>query len=175
MKKLVLALVCLLSVSAFAEQVRVYTDASYRAQRGNFSYDTVYRVNAQEGTAYGLIRINELFCGSFDTYPGHYRSYPGYPGHRYPGRYPHRPCSYDSVKASVPGLSFNKDTEDIVFDNGSSIVVCANTYIGGRIFRKRIIKPTGNCKFTTKREVETVDNGRRVRRQRVVNVYFEAL
>jgi hypothetical protein len=67
----------------------------------------------------------------------------------------------------VPGLSFDKNTEDIVFDNGSSITVCANTYIGGRIFKKRIIKPTGNCKFTTKRDIEVVDDGMNVRRYRV--------
>jgi hypothetical protein len=153
MKKLMLAVLCLFSLSAFADQIEIFKDSSFRARRYNFSYKTVYRVNAELGRAYAQVRVRELNCGGGQD----------------------RICWSYQKDALVPGLSFDKNTEDIVFDNGSSITVCANTYIGGRIFKKRIIKPTGNCKFTTKRDIEVVDDGMNVRRYRVVKVYFETM
>ena len=71
--------------------------------------------------------------------------------------------AYDRVK--VPGLSLVGGA--VVLEVEGQQVECAKVRPVG-IFRTRVEKPTGNCKFTTKVETRISDNGFETRRNKVI-------
>lgn len=76
--------------------------------------------------------------------------------------------SYDRVK--VPGLSIVAGS--VVLDVEGQQVECAKIRPTG-IFRYRVAKPTGNCKFTTKVETRIADDGFETRKVRVTILSLE--
>lgn len=72
-------------------------------------------------------------------------------------------ASYDRVK--VPGLSLVGGV--VVLDVEGQQVECAKVRAVG-IFRTRVARPTGKCKFTTKVETRIFDDGFETRRNKVV-------
>lgn len=56
----------------------------------------------------------------------------------------------DSANFTFKGLSFNKQTEEIVFDNGVNEYVCARLEQKRFIFKFKTLVETGNCKITNK-------------------------
>lgn len=76
--------------------------------------------------------------------------------------------SYERVK--VPGLSLVGGS--VVLDVEGQQVECAKVRPVG-IFRYRMAKPTGNCKFKTQVVKETVDDGFETRTVRVLKVSLE--
>ena len=76
--------------------------------------------------------------------------------------------SYDRVK--VPGLSIVGGS--VVLNNEGQQVECAKIRSVG-IFRTRVAKATGNCKFTTKVETRIADDGFETRKVRVTILSLE--
>lgn len=71
--------------------------------------------------------------------------------------------SYDRVK--VPGLSIVGGS--VVLDFEGQQVECAKVRAVG-IFRTRVARATGNCKFTSKVETRISDDGFETRRNKVI-------
>lgn len=66
----------------------------------------------------------------------------------------------DTYRIAVPGLSYNKESAQVIYTEGSQSVVCANVRETGRfIFRYQRIEPTGDCELTRKYVKVPVDNG----------------
>lgn len=64
----------------------------------------------------------------------------------------------------VEGLSYNQDTQEVVYTDGNSEVVCAVYSTRGRgIFRSTRLRNSGDCKFVQTTEVRSVDDGYYVR------------
>lgn len=67
----------------------------------------------------------------------------------------------------IEGLSFNQETQQIVYTDGTSEVVCATVRTRGRgIFRRTKIVNSGECNFVHTVERRSLDDGFRVSRRK---------
>lgn len=74
----------------------------------------------------------------------------------------------DSYNFILNGLSFNKQTEEIIFDNGVNEYVCARIEHKRFVFKYKVLVETGNCKLVNKlydREVVRTDGVNRQTRK----------
>lgn len=63
-------------------------------------------------------------------------------------------------RVQIPGLSYSKDTAQVVFTEDDKTVVCAEVESGGFwIFKHERINPTGDCELTRKYVKVPVDDG----------------
>ncbi len=77
---------------------------------------------------------------------------------------------YERVK--VPGLTLEGDI--IRFDLEGQSFECAKLKKRGLIFRANVAVKTGQCTFEYKKQKITVDDGFRLRKVRVTDVYIQA-
>lgn len=71
---------------------------------------------------------------------------------------------YEDHFVKVEGLSYNQDTQEVVFTDGNTEVVCAAYSTRGRgIFRSTRLRNSGDCKFVVTKETRSVDDGFYVR------------
>lgn len=60
----------------------------------------------------------------------------------------------------VPGLSFKKDSGQVVYEADGKTVVCATLrQSGGLFFKTQRVEPTGNCELTRRYVKQAIDNG----------------
>lgn len=82
--------------------------------------------------------------------------------------------TYESYRAAVPGLSFDKRSSQVVYDAEGEKVVCAEVRETGRwIFKSQRIEPTGNCELTRKYVKVPIDNGFTVNVVEHFEVHFQ--
>lgn len=68
--------------------------------------------------------------------------------------------SYDYNRISVPGLSYDAEARQVVFESNGKRVACANVKPAGRwIFRHDRLDLTGNCRLSLSRATLPVDDG----------------
>lgn len=77
----------------------------------------------------------------------------------------------DSANFTIKGLSFNKQTEEIVFDNGVNEYVCARLEQKRFIFKYKTLVETGNCKIENKVYNRQVVNTDGINTQTVKRTY----
>ncbi len=132
MKKLMIAILVLSSVTAFAKKIEIErTNANvYSGMSAKFD------INPEMGRAW------VEFTGSFSDS----ESLP------------------DTYRLKLEGLSFDKETAQIVYTDGDKTVVCADVRVGGSIFKPTRIHPTTSCRFTHVVETKMVDNGYEVKK-----------
>ena len=81
---------------------------------------------------------------------------------------------YNDHFVKVEGLSYNTETKEVVFTDGTSEVVCATYSTRGRgIFRSTRIRNTGACTFKVIKEYRDVDDGYYVRTKKYDVVLLE--
>ncbi len=84
----------------------------------------------------------------------------------------------DTYRSPAEGLSFDKNTSEIVIDVEGQRIVCANVKtVGTSIFRHDRISLTGNCSFIHKKQKIRVETERRSfwKKQIVVSLKAELL
>lgn len=70
----------------------------------------------------------------------------------------------DDNFVKVEGLSYKQDTQEVIYADGNTEVVCAVYSTRGRgIFRSSRLRNSGNCKFIQTTETKSVDDGFYVR------------
>lgn len=68
--------------------------------------------------------------------------------------------SAESYRVAVPGLSYDKNSSQVVYDAEGKQVVCANVReTGSWIFKSQRIEATGNCELTRKHVKVPIDDG----------------
>lgn len=125
--KTILALVCLISSSAFAQSIVLEDKADY------YDSATMKYVMA-EGTGAAGIQVGYNYNDSESV--------------------------GDTYNFTFKGLSYDKQTEEVVFDNGINQYVCARYEHKRFIFKYKVLISTGNCKLSNKvygRNVVTTD------------------
>jgi hypothetical protein len=148
MKLIIASIAMVIAAVASAKDVNVYSERfSYDRH-----YDVEYGVNADYGRAWLVIDIEDWDDDDEDVLEW-------------------------TKRAKIDGLAFNQDTEEINYTDENGVTVCAETYlktrrIFGRVIKKRIITPTGNCTFKTRKEIRTIDTGYEVYKAKYTVVYM---
>lgn len=71
---------------------------------------------------------------------------------------------YNDNFIKVEGLTYNQETKEVVYSEGTKSVVCAAYQTRGRgIFRRTVLKNTSDCQFVISKETRSVDDGFYVR------------
>lgn len=84
--------------------------------------------------------------------------------------------TYESYRAAVPGLSFDKSSGQVVYDAEGEKVICAEVReTGSWIFKSQRIEATGNCELTRRYVKVPIDNGFTVNVIEHFEVHFNAL
>lgn len=66
----------------------------------------------------------------------------------------------ESHRVAIPGLAYNTDSRQVVYDAEGKTVVCANVReTGSWIFKGHRIEPTGDCELTRKYVKVPIDDG----------------
>lgn len=66
----------------------------------------------------------------------------------------------EDLRVQVKGLTFDMNTQEVIFDDNGAKVVCAKVITRGRgIFRNSRIYNTANCQFNQFVETKMVDDG----------------
>ncbi len=118
----------LFSSTSFAEEINIFEESS-RIKKNYYS--PVFQLNANTARAWML--LTSSYCWSPMPTGG---------------------CRADDMIVTkkheliIPGLIFDKDTEEIVMAADGNHIVCATTYLKRSAFGrlKRIINPTGACR-----------------------------
>ena len=80
-------------------------------------------------------------------------------------------------KIKVEGLSYNNETQEVIYQDNNTNVVCA-TLVESRSwlgFSSSKLEMTGNCNLTAKKSSELVDDGFYVTKRNVLRVNLEIL
>jgi hypothetical protein len=77
------------------------------------------------------------------------------------------------IETTVPRLSYDVASSQIVFQGSGGAVVCANV-TESENGKKLLIAPTGACEFSASRENRAYDTGMRIEALTSLNVYFDA-
>ena len=82
--------------------------------------------------------------------------------------------SSDHYRIAVPGLSYDKASNQVVFQEGDKRVVCANvTRKGWGIFKHDRVEPTGACELSHRYVKIPVDNGFTIEHVEQFEVHFK--
>ncbi len=66
----------------------------------------------------------------------------------------------NTYRVTVPGLSYDKDSRQVVYDAEGKKVVCGNVReTGSWIFKSQRIEPTGDCELTRRYVKVPIDDG----------------
>ena len=66
----------------------------------------------------------------------------------------------ESHRVAIPGLAYNTDSRQVVYDAEGKTVICANVReTGSWIFKSHRIEPTGDCELTRKYVKVPIDDG----------------
>lgn len=80
---------------------------------------------------------------------------------------------YNDTRVKVEGLAMNAEKTAIVYEANGSATECATVSPKRGLFGTNlIIRPTGACKFETKKAKIDVDNGFEIRRIPMIQVYL---
>ncbi len=123
----------LLSISAFAAEVKIMTIDNSANFQSNITSE--YKLNKDLGRAWVETTIDNR-TSSDDS------------------------IGQDTYRGKAAELSFDQNTSEVVLDVEGARVVCATVRTAGRsIFRHDVIRSTGNCSFVHKKVKLVIDNG----------------
>ena len=131
MKKLLFVMAILMMGSAAAEEVIVFDKSWYEIGQ-DVSVTQHFEVNEEMGRAWIEFSVTNSDPDSISQ----------------------------EFRSKVDGLTFDSTLSAVVFNYGGQVINCANITTRGRsVFRKRIVRPTGNCKFEGKWREVIYDDG----------------
>lgn len=139
MKKLLSMIIALTAFSATAGEIKIY-DVNTAALFYVSSVSPEFAINQDLGRAW----VNITFSS-----------------------YNEDPFKQDE-RVKVSGLSYNKDTKEIILDAEGSQTVCARVKFR-RLFGTEI-RPTGDCKFVQKYYTVEKDNGYEIEKIQRLNI-----
>ena len=125
---LFIILASFITTHAFAAEILIFSE---KARKSDGIEDAIFKVNAKKGRAWV----------EFSTYEGDWED-----------------DWYTEYRRKVKGLTFDIETEEIVFEKDGIKTVCATTSMS-RSGRTRYIRKTGNCYFTDYVVKELLDDG----------------
>lgn len=145
MKKILVIVLVMISQLSFATTIKVYEAPAYDFKP---SYDPFsYGINRELGRAWLSFYETD---STFDEPTSH------------------------TTDIKVPGLSYDNKAETVVYRNGSQEIVCAETVVKGRIFKKSVLVPTGRCSFDIEYVNYQHDDGFNVKTVKYGQIYFTA-
>lgn len=74
----------------------------------------------------------------------------------------------------VEGLSFNQDTQEVIYTDETLEVVCATLITRGRgIFKRTKLVASGNCSLVDSVETRSIDDGFRIKKRKYTTVKLQ--